>query len=65
MVRMEHEWCLRKCVRVNRREEGELEDLDWRGWKILKGIYVSWSLKDGDKRQQTEEKGRLKVLKRP
>jgi len=40
-VRMDHEGWLRKCVRVNRREEGELADLDRDGWKMSKGIYVS------------------------
>ena len=28
IVRMDHEGWLRKCVRVNRREEGELENLE-------------------------------------
>jgi len=36
-VRMDHEGWLRKCVRVNRREEGELADLDEMAGRCRKG----------------------------
>jgi hypothetical protein len=36
---------LRKCVRVGRKEEGEWEDLDGGGGKILNIIYGRWRQK--------------------